>query len=142
MVGKEIGALVYEKYYAADNVTPSTVPAAGFDFNSEMRVIRQTVDVYLARGEIDEAEKYMADRQQYLASKGYTIRKLNQAYFAFYGTYADSPTSIDPIGADLKLLRAQSPSLKDFLSRVASMTSRQDITNSLNSAKVAKAHPG
>jgi len=63
---------------------------------------------------------------------GHYIRKLNQAYFAFYGTYADRPTSISPIGLELKELRSQSVSLKDFLNEVAAMTSRQDLRDSLN----------
>jgi hypothetical protein len=73
----------------------------------------------------------MEQKRQQLASMGYHIRKLNQAYFAFYGTYADSPTSISPIGLELKELKSQSASLKDFLDAVASMTSRQDLIDSL-----------
>ena len=96
-----------------------------------MREIRKTVDSYLARGEIEQAEEFMEQKRQYLASMGYYIRKLNQAYFAFYGTYADRPTSISPIGSELKELRAQSASLKDFLNRVAGMTSRQDLKDSI-----------
>jgi len=73
-----------------------------------------------------------AQKRQYLASKGYYIRKLNQAYFAFHGTYADKPTSISPIGVELKLLRSQSASLKDFLNTAAAMTSRQDLLDSIS----------
>lgn len=73
----------------------------------------------------------MEQKRQYLASKGYYIRKLNQAYFAFHGAYADSPTSISPIGLELKELREQSSSLKEFLDKVAVMTSRQDLIESL-----------
>jgi len=73
----------------------------------------------------------MKQKRQYLATKGYHIRKLNQAYFAFYGTYADRPTSISPIGPELKELRSQSTSLKDFLENVAAMTSRQNLIDSL-----------
>ncbi|MEE9176223.1 MAG: hypothetical protein V3U19_08640, partial [Thermodesulfobacteriota bacterium] len=82
-------------------------------------------------GKVEEAEGFMEQRRQFLASKGRYIRKLNQAYFAFYGTYADSPTSIDPIGEELKELRSRSASLKDFLDRVAAMTSRQNLIESL-----------
>ena len=73
----------------------------------------------------------MEQKRQYLASMGHYIRKLNQAYFAFYGTYADRPTSISPIGLELKELRSQSASLKDFLNKVAMMTSRQDLRGSI-----------
>jgi len=73
----------------------------------------------------------MEQKRQYLASKGYYIRKLNQAYFAFHGTYADSPTSISPIGPELKELRSRSASLKDFLNTVSGMTNRQELIDSI-----------
>ena len=133
MVSREIGSIVYEKYYAQhgnDDAQPEAAKS-GFDFNREMREIRREVDKYLAQGEIEKAEKFMEQKRQYLASKGYHIRKLNQAYFAFHGTYADRPTSISPIGLELKELRSKSDSLKDFLETVAVMTSRQDLTTSI-----------
>ena len=129
MVSKEIGALVYEEYYSEyeDGFGRKRTAESEFDFNREMREIRRMVDGYLARGEIEQAEEFMEQRRQYLASEGYHIRKLNQAYFAFHGAYADSPTSISPIGVELKKLRAQSASLKDFLNTVAAMSSHQHL---------------
>jgi len=136
MVSKEIGAIIYETYYSRPEEqendgsrTPAAAP--GFDFNREMRNIRRVVDRYLARGEIETAEEFMEQKRLYLATKGYHIRKLNQAYFAFHGAYADSPTSISPIGVELKQMRSQSASLKDFLERAAAMTSRQDLILSI-----------
>ncbi len=126
MVGKEIGGIVYQKYYD-DSGTEPEPKETGFDFNREMREIRRAVDEYLARGEIEQAEEFMEQKRQYLAANGYYLRKLNQAYFAFHGAYADSPTSISPIGAELKQLRSQSKSLKEFLDTVASVTSRRDL---------------
>ena len=131
MVSKEIGSTVCERYYPKDKIVGSREQAADSEFNREMREIRKAVDEYLARGEIEQAEKFMEEKRQYLASKGYHIRKLNQAYFAFHGTYADSPTSISPIGVELKQLRSQSASLKDFLDIVAAMTSRRDLMESI-----------
>ena len=131
MVSKEIGSMVYEKYYSHHENIQNHPPNSGFDLNREMRDIRKTVDKFLAEGETEQAEEFMRQKQQYLASMGYYIRKLNQAYFAFYGTYADSPTSIDPLGLELKELRNQSPSLKDFLDTVANLTCRQDLQHSL-----------
>ncbi len=133
MVSKEIGSILNEKYYPQpeNNGSQTRETASGFDFNREMRNIRRAVDKYLAQGEIEQAEEFMEQKRQYLATKGYHIRKLNQAYFAFYGTYADRPTSISPIGPELKKLRGQSASLKDFLETVAAMTSRQDLITSL-----------
>ncbi len=132
MISKEIGGMVTNSYYP-DLPGDETKDGkkSGFDFDREMREIRRAVDEYLARGEIEQAEEFMEEKRQYLASKGYHIRKLNQAYFAFYGAYADQPTSISPIGDELKRLREQSPSLKEFLSAVSSMTSREDLLESL-----------
>jgi uncharacterized protein YdcH (DUF465 family) len=131
MVSKEIGAMVSQKYYPGDENSDQQEPESEFDFNREMREIRRTVDIYLAQGEITQAEEFMEQKRQYLVSMGYPIRKLNQAYFAFHGTYADRPTSISPIGVELKQLREQSASLKAFLDTVSAMTSRQDLSASL-----------
>jgi hypothetical protein len=133
MVSKEIGAIIYEEYYSwyENGYGQNQGAGSGFDFNQEMREIRGVVDTHLAQGEIERAEEFMEQKRQYLASMGYCIRKLNQAYFAFHGTYADSPTSISPIGIELKKLREQSASLEDFLDTVAAMTSRQKLRDSL-----------
>ena len=133
MVSQEIGTMVVENYYLQyeNGGNQAQSSEAEFDFNREMRNIRRTIDKYLAQGEIERAEEFMEQKRQYLASKGYYIRKLNQAYFAFYGTYADSPTSISPIGLELKKLRSQSASLKEFLDKAAAMTSRQDLIESI-----------
>ena len=131
MLSKEIGSIVYEKYYSEYKNGADQAPESDFDFNLEMREIRKTVDAYLARGEIEQAEEFMEKKRQYLASMGHYIRKLNQAYFAFHGTYADRPAFISPIGLELKELRSQSASLKDFLNTVAAMTSRQDLRDSI-----------
>jgi len=133
MVSKEIGAMVCQKYYPGykDSAQQEEEADLEFDFNREMREIRRTVDNYLARGEITQAEEFMEQKRQYLVSMGYQIRKLNQAYFVFHGTYADSPTSISPIGVELKKLREQSASLKDFLDTVATMTNREELAESV-----------
>ncbi|MCX6010881.1 MAG: hypothetical protein NT134_01235 [Chloroflexi bacterium] len=133
IVSAEIGALVLAKYYPdyADSSPPPSDD--GFDFNREMREIRIAVDAYLAQGEIELAKEFMEEKQQYLLSMGYYIRKLNQAYFAFHGAYADDPTSVSPIGFELKRLRGQIDSLKKFLNTVADMTSQQELQEMLDS---------
>jgi len=139
MVGiasNEIGDILYQKYYSQHFSESSQSEASGtteieFDFYKEMRGIRITVDEYLARGEIEKAEEFMEQKRLFLASKGYYIRRLNQAFFAFYGTYADSPTSVNPIGVELRTLREQSASLSGFLNTVAAMTSRNGLIDSI-----------
>jgi hypothetical protein len=140
MVGNEIGLLVYQRYYMEEEkeVTSSEVDdEPEFDFNKEMRQIRLTVDQYLALGEIEEAEQYMGEKRQYLAANGYYIRKLNQAYFAFHGTYADAPTSVSPIGEQLRVLRERSQSLVDFISTVSSVSSYEDLLELVDSINAA-----
>ncbi len=139
IVSKEIGAIIYEKYFPqpATESEPPQLDEAAFDFNREMREIRKAVDDYLARGEIEAAEDFMKERRQYLAENGYYIRKLNQAYFAFHGTYADSPTSISPIGAELQKLRERSVSLKDFLDTVSVLSRREDLSKTMKNLSSA-----
>jgi len=127
MVSDEIGSEVYRRYYAGLAGTSAVADEAESEFDREMRETRQTVDDYLGRGEIEQAEEYMERRRQRLVTMGYNIRKLNQAYFAFHGTYADTPAFISPIGLDLQKLRDKSGSIKDFLETAAAMTDREDL---------------
>jgi hypothetical protein len=133
MVADEIGDRVYQKYAPEPTTDNLTAPSAsGFDFNKVMRETRLAVDRYLAAGEVGKAEQYMEQQRQYLTANGYYIRKLNQAYFAFYGTYADSPTSVSPIGAGFRTLRDRSASLKDFLEAASRLTSPEDLNEILS----------
>jgi hypothetical protein len=89
-----------------------------------MHQTRVTADRLLAEGKIDEAESYMELRRRYLWDNGYHIRKLNQAYFAFYGAYADQPGGAageDPVGTAVRLLREKSTTLADFINRMSWM---------------------
>jgi hypothetical protein len=117
--------------------TPTPEPPA-FNFNKEMHDTRVTTDRLLAEGKIDEAEAYMESRRIFLWENGYHIRKLNQAFFAFYGAYADVPGGAageDPVGAAVRDLRAQSASLAIFLNRVAWVTSYQQLVEIVNKTK-------
>jgi hypothetical protein len=96
-----------------------------------MRRIRLRVDELLAEGRVFEAEAYMETERQKLAAAGYHLRRLNQAYFAFHGSYATSPASVDPIGPWLRQLRAQSGSLKAFVDQAAQMRSLDDLLRAL-----------
>ena len=94
-----------------------------FDFTAEMRQTRRRTEELLAAGQIAAAEDYMEQRRQHFLTNGYYIRKLNQAYFAFHGSYATGPGSVSPIGGQLQELRRRSPSLKHFLEIVAQFSS-------------------
>ncbi len=138
IVGDEIGGLVIARFYPElapppvekDEEQPQPEPAES-EFSREMRRIRLTVDEMLAQGDVEGAEEYMEERRRFLVSQGYYIRKLNQAYFAFHGSYATSPTSVDPIGEALQRLRRESVSLREFVNTVAVMSSHEELWRTL-----------
>ncbi len=146
MVAGEVGTAVMARYYpavAASHFQRMSFIHQAYDFyDDEMSAIRAAVDDFLSREEIAQAEQYMEEKRQELVANGYYIRKLNQAYFAFSGSYADtSPTqtlsqlaysftsawTTQEIGQGLSMARSQSESLKSFLDRVSSMTSPDDL---------------
>ncbi len=147
IVGDEIGGLVIARFYPElapppvekgdDDEQPQPEPVES-EFNREMRHIRLTVDEMLAQGDVEGAEEYMEERRRFLVSQGYYIRKLNQAYFAFYGSYATSPTSVDPIGEALQGLRRESASLKQFVDTVAVMSSHGELWRVLGEPSACK----
>ncbi len=135
IAGKELSRMLVERYYPQflppepapiDQSTSQNPPASPppFDFRAEMHLTRVTVDQLLAEGKIDAAESYMEQRRVFFWDNGYHIRKLNQAYFAFYGAYADQPggeAGADPVGTAVRLLREKSSSLANFINRIAWM---------------------
>lgn len=105
-----------------------------FDFRAEMHTTRVHADELLADGKIEEAEAYMEARRQFFWDNGYAIRKLNQAYFAFYGAYADVPGGAageDPVGPAVRALREQSDSLADFLNTISWMNSYEELLEAI-----------
>jgi hypothetical protein len=147
IAGNELGKALIAKYYPAylppepqatepanENEQPTTPSPPVFDFNKEMNITRVTTDRLLAEGKIDQAESYMEMRRRFLWDHGYHIRKLNQAYFAFYGAYADQPggaAGADPVGAAVRSLRDKSPSLKDFVNRIAWMWNYEQLVKAV-----------
>lgn len=144
LAGKEISRLVLEKYYP-EYLPPPTPPEAdkpkektdaqpaepeAFNFNKEMHITRVEADRLLKEGMVDEAEAYMESRRQFMWDHGYQLRVLNQAYFAFYGAYADTPGGAageDPVGPAVRALRDKSTSLFDFIKQISRMTSFTDL---------------
>ena len=89
----------------------------------------------LGRGQVAEAEALMERRRVEFAAEGYFIRKLNQAYFAFHGSYADTPGSIDPIGPRMQALLERAGSPGAFVKLAAGVTSRADLDQLLAEAE-------
>jgi hypothetical protein len=141
IAGQEIGRALLEANYpellpapAPEASAPSSSTARAeapvFSFNAEMHRVRLHVDELLTAGKIAEAETYMDQSRRTFLDNGYVVRKINQAYFAFYGAYADEPSGpagVDPVGPAVRTLRQQSASLVDFLERISRMTSFQQL---------------
>ena len=92
-----------------------------------MRETRQETEGLLAEGRTTGAESYMEERRLELLERGYRIRKINQAYFAFYGSYATSAASVSPIEGQLRGLRERSETLGEFLSTVAQFSTYEEF---------------
>ena len=125
IMGGEIPAPAPTAAHAAD------VAPQAFDFGAEMNRTRRHVDELLQEGDIERAEAYMERRRLLFVENGYPIRKLNQAYFAFYGTYADLPASVSPIGEQARRFRELTPDLGDFIARVADISDYADFLRML-----------
>ena len=150
IAGDEIGVLVIERFYPErmaalqpapredsasspslslisfpfEHPTPGDFLRPPFDYRAQMYETRTTADALLTEGKIEEAEAYMESRRQVFLQNGYLLRKINQAYFAFYGAYADTPGGAageDPVGPAVRALREQSESLVDFVNTIAWM---------------------
>jgi hypothetical protein len=155
IAGSEIGEQVLREYYPeylpkddfpATSANSKTARLAiprtdgpAFDFRVEMHTTRVTVDGLLSNGEIKEAEQYMEERRTFFWNNGYAIRRLNQAYFAFYGAYADTPGGAagkDPVGPVVRAFREQCGSLPVFLDQVSRVTSFDQLKGMVKSLPI------
>ena len=100
-------------------------------FTREMRETRETVEELLADGKVDEAEEYMKRRWWDFRLGGYGLRKLNQAYFAFRGRYAESPASTSPIGREVNEIRGYHHDVGSFIKTVAKLSSYEEFLDEL-----------
>jgi hypothetical protein len=143
--GKVIARKVLQRYYP-DHQSP-TLPAISapepdvalppvddpdrFDFGATMNETRVTVDELLAAGKVEEAEAYMESQRVLFVENGYRIRKLNQAYFAFYGGYqsGDIPGigGADPIGPNVRAVLEASDDVQAYLHQMRWITTRDEL---------------
>ena len=140
IAGGAIRDLVLARYYPeflppppppepdAPTPPPATPEPPAFDFVAEMRETRVNTDRLLAEGKIEQAEDYMELRRRVFVEQGYRLRKLNQAYFAFYGAYASDPgggaAGDNPIGNPVQELWAANPSVRAFIEALSPITSQ------------------
>jgi hypothetical protein len=143
LFGKEIAALVIARYYPdlpipqlptyePSSAAPIEPDPNAFSFAVEMNETRVTVDGLLVEGRIEEAEAYMEERREFFYENGYAIRRLNQAFFAFYGGYQAGggmagAGGADPTGPAVIAIRQYSNSLYDFVVTLQDVTSREEL---------------
>lgn len=155
IVGDEVGLRVLERFYpsllpapadseSATVAAPAQPPA--FNYSAEMRHTRETLDKFLGRGMVEEAERYLELRRLYFVENGYNIRKLNQAWFAFHGSYGAGAAAsaapvvtaqgevIQPLGPMVVQLRESQPDLATFLRLARGLKSRADVEQALAEA--------
>ncbi len=149
IAGSELARLYFEKYGPLEAEPPSSTPEPSatpeptpapspgpatepFDFTVEMRALRVTVEEMLAEGRIDEAEKLMESKRDEFEANGIYVRRLNQAYFAFYGFYADTAASIDPIGPKLATLLDRSGSPGEFVRQASAISTQAGLDRLLS----------
>lgn len=140
IVGDEIGLRALQRYYPAVATALAEREAAAesdesaqptFDFRKEMRHTREIADLFLALGRVEDAEEYMEIRRLLFVENGYAIRKLNQAYFAFHGSYGTGAAATSPIGPKMEELRSLTPDIRTFLETVRGFTSPADLDKAL-----------
>ena len=135
IVGREIGERAKELLLEGAEgpsvpATPLPAPESGrhdrdeqFGFSEEMRETRLRVDELLGEGKVEEAEAYMEERRLLFVENGFPIRRLNQAYFAFHGTYAENAASSSPIARQLHRFRELSRDVQTFVLKMADISS-------------------
>ncbi|MDX1535911.1 MAG: hypothetical protein R3346_04090 [Candidatus Spechtbacterales bacterium] len=139
IIGGELRDIIWERYYesyikTSENETTTTAATDKINLAEELQKIRENVEDYLERGEVKKAEQYMNNRRDWLEENGHYIRKLNQAYFVFYGYYATNPAhraANDGIGEKLIDLRMKSSSLQKFILTVKNLETLEDLNRAL-----------
>jgi hypothetical protein len=135
VVGRELANIIRKDHPVdlpdGEDGRAPPAPAPTVDFNKEMQQLRKDVDALLKDGKVSEAEARMESERQFLNDHGIAIRKLNQAYFAFYGTYADTPQSSNPIGPKIEQVWQKTQDVGLFLRVMRGVTSVADLNAAL-----------
>ena len=82
----------------------------------------------------------MEVRRLELVSNGYRIRKINQAYFAFTGTYAENPSSTSPISRYLWDLRDQVDTVGELVKLLQYVNTNKEFEELLVRREVVLRH--
>ena len=134
LVLERFGAPTVRDHAAADDGSSTPAPTPAVDRDRVLRELRMEVDELLGQGRVEQAERRMEEVRLELEQAGVRIRRLNQAYFAWIGTYAARADSIDRLGPQLRELRERTGSLARFLAAVRGARSRADVERLLKAA--------
>ncbi len=142
LVGEELGIITWERITGETFVDPDDdsddedeEDPDEFSFDDFMRETRVRTDEILEEGDIEGAESYMDDRRIELQEHRFFIRKINQAYFAFNGTYGDSPSSVSPIGDQVDELRSLVSDVGDMLRLTRGISSYDEFLRVLDETR-------
>jgi len=127
LAGREIGSQVYQRLGGKAIEADEGLVDGDFDFRKEMRTTRLAVEQLLDKGRVEEAEKYMEERRTLFVENGSFIRKLNQAYFSFFGAYGSNPASATSINDEVKRFRASVDTIGDFLRELSRFSSYKEF---------------
>ena len=142
LAGNEVGDMAFKRMGGdlSENARRYESEAkANPDFTAFMRETRIETERLLEDGKIEEAEEYMRKRQWDLRLRGYYIRKLNQAYFAFRGRYADSAASVSPVGDQMRELRSYAGDVGEFIRLVSKVSAPAEFEALLAEIRASKA---
>ena len=137
-IGDRVFTAITGEQVTRDPQPPGPGDPDAFDFNDAMHETRLRTDELLAQGKIEEAEAYMEERRLFMAENGVFIRKINQAFFAFQGSYATSAASISPIDEQLRALRSRSETLEEFLKTVGTFGSYGEFLEHLEAGAAGR----
>lgn len=126
-VGNEVASLAIERWGLPGAPPPASAAGPRTDADRVFRDLRTEVDTLLAAGRVDDAERRMEAVRGELERNGLRIRRINQAYFAWYGTYAARPDSVDPLGRQVRSVRERAGSLGAFIEVMRGVATRAEV---------------
>jgi hypothetical protein len=138
MVGQELASSLRSRFPLSGSPTevrPSAPPPdRALNVDPVLHHLRLDVDALLAQGKVAEAERQMTAAHDFLAQHGYYLPDINQAYFAFYGSYGNTAASSSPLGPRLAELRSRYTSLRGFVQAVQNVKRPEDLSHLLQAS--------
>lgn len=127
LAGNELGRRLAARLGLPTNPLSARPSPRQAEFDDLLRQTRQEVDRLLAADRVEAAEAFMEQRRLELNARGFAVRRLNQAYFAFHGSYGGDAAASSASVARVRELRARSAGLGAFLRAVAAVERPDDL---------------